>query len=285
MAKSAERADRGVKRRGTAFAIHAVLIACVVFTLFPLVLMVSAAFRTSQDVRTDPFALFTSFSLDNLIQAWTAGDFANHVRDSLLLSLPATGIVLVCSVLGGYTFARLPFRGRTMLFYIIMLGLMVPSFTYMIPMYFQLKDMMLLDTLPGAVLVLATGQIAFGVYFMRAFFSELPLELEQAARVDGCSEWKIFFRVMLPLGGAGAGALTVFTFLQTWNNFLIPLMFLPSGRFRPVTAGLYSLMGGRSTDIGPVAAGALITITPVLIVFLTLQRQVTQGFIAGAVKG
>jgi ABC-type glycerol-3-phosphate transport system permease component len=90
---------------------------------------------------------------------------------------------------------------------------------------------------------------------------------------------------MLPLGSSGAAALTVFTFLQMWNNFLVPLLYLPKGEYRPLTAGLYMFTGGRTTDIGPLAAGALITILPVVVLFITLQRQVTQGFIAGAVKG
>ena len=132
--------------------------------------------------------------------------------------------------MAGYAFARLPFRGRTFLFYLVVLGLLVPFFTFMIPLYFQLRSIGLLDTLPGAILVLASTGISFGTFFMRAFFAELPVELEQSARVDGASEWQIFTRVMLPLVGSGIGALTVFTFLANWNNFLIPLLYLPERR-------------------------------------------------------
>ena len=130
----------------------------------------------------------------------------------------------------------------------------------------------------------STG-ISFGTFFMRAFFSDLPEELEQAARIDGCSEWQIFTRVMLPLVTSGIGALAVFSFLSTWNNFLVPLLYLPGGDYRPLTAGLYNFMGGRSVEIGPLAAGCLITILPVIVLFVVLQKQVTAGFISGAVKG
>ncbi|WP_404445026.1 carbohydrate ABC transporter permease [Microbacterium marinum] len=264
---------------------HLVLIVLAVFTLIPVILVISTTLKTPQDVRVNPFGLFTSFSFQNLIDAWTIGRFSDYLVDSILLTVPSTLLVVVISTMAGYTFARLPFRGRTFLFYLVVLGLLVPFFTFMIPLYFQLRSIGLLDTLPGAILVLTSTGISFGTFFMRAFFAELPVEFEQSARVDGASEWQIFTRVMLPLVGSGIGALTVFTFLTNWNNFLIPLLYLPSGEYRPLTAGLYMFTGGRSLDIGPLAAGTLITILPVMVLFIVLQRQVTQGFISGAVKG
>ena len=264
---------------------HLVLVVLSVLMLFPLVLTVSTALKTPKDVKVNPFGLFSSFSLDNIVTAWTVGEFSSYLLNSFLLSVPSTLIVIVLSTMGGYAFARLPFPGRTFAFYMVVLGLLVPFFTYMIPLYFQLRSMGLLDTLLGANLVLASTGLSFGTFFMRAFFSDLPLELDQAARIDGASEWQIFTRVMLPLVTSGIGALAVFTFLQNWNNFLVPLLYIPSGSYRPLTTGLYLFLGGRSVDIGPLAAGALITILPVIVLFVSMQRQVTQGFLSGAVKG
>ena len=279
------RAGRSLRRPVRVGLTHLVLVAAAFLTLFPVLLLISTALKEPSDVKVNPFGLFTSFSWDNIVTAWTVGRFSDYIVDSCLLSIPSTILVLFCATLAGYTFARLRFPGRTAAFYVVSLGLLVPGFTYMIPLYFQLRSMGLLDTLTGAILVLTTGQLAFGTFFMRAFFAELPMELEQAARVDGASEWQIFLRIMLPLARSGAAALTVFTFLQMWNNFLVPLLYLPQGKYRPLTAGLYMFTGGRTTDIGPLAAGALITILPVVLIFIVLQRQVTQGFIAGAVKG
>ena len=275
----------GPRRTARSLGRHAVLIVLAALTLFPVVLVISTAFKTPADVRVDPFGLFTSFSWDNLVEAWTVGRFSDYLLNSILLSVPSTILVVAVSTMAGYAFARLPFPGRTVVFYTVILGLLVPFFTYMIPLYFQLRSMGLLDTLLGANLVLAATGISFGTFFMRAFFTDLPTELEQAARVDGCSEGQIFIRVMLPLVSSGMGALAVFTFLGNWNNFLVPLLYLPSGDYRPLTTGLYMFTGGRSLDIGPLAAGTLITIVPVIAVFLLLQRQVTEGFISGAVKG
>jgi ABC-type glycerol-3-phosphate transport system permease component len=264
---------------------HLLLVLLALLTLFPVALIVSTAFKTPEDVRLNPFGLFSSFSWTNLVDAWTVGRFSDYLLNSILLSVPSTVLVVAVSTMAGYAFARLPFPGRTFAFYAVVLGLLVPFFTYMIPLYFQLRSMGLLDTLLGANLVLASTGISFGTFFMRAFFSDLPSELEQAARVDGCSEGQIFLRVMLPLVTSGMGALAVFTFLGNWNNFLIPLLYLPSGDYRPLTTGLYMFTGGRSIDIGPLAAGTLITIVPVIALFVLLQRQVTEGFISGAIKG
>ena len=254
-------------------------------TLFPVVLVVSTTLKTSQDVRTNPFGLFSSFSLENLQTARTVGNFDNYLINSILLSAPSTVIVVVLSTMAGYAFARLPFPGRTVAFYVVVFGLLVPFFAYMVPLYFQMRSMGLLDSLIGVNLVLATTQLSFGAWFMRAFFSDLPAELEQAARMDGASEWQLFLRIMVPLVTSGMGALAVFTFLQQWNNFLVPLLYMPGGEYRPLTLGLYLFIGGRSVDIGPLAAGTLITILPVVVLYVVLQRQVTAGFLSGAVKG
>ncbi len=264
---------------------HVVLIALALLTLFPVVLTVSTTLKTEQDVKTNPFGLFSSFSTENLVTAWTVGNFDNYLLSSILLTVPSTLLVVVLATMAGYAFARLPFPGRTLAFYVVVFGLLVPFFAYMIPLYFQLRTMGLLDSLIGVNLVLASTQLSFGTWFMRAFFSDLPTELEQAARVDGASEWQIFARIMVPLVTSGMGALAVFTFLQNWNNFLVPLLYMPSGDYRPLTLGLYLFLGGRAVDIGPLAAGTLITILPVLVLFVVLQRQVTQGFLTGAVKG
>jgi ABC-type glycerol-3-phosphate transport system permease component len=286
----AERGSRAAapgrsRKRGIAIGRHVLLVVLGLFTVFPIVLVVSTTLKTDRDVTVNPFGLFSSFSFENIVAAWTVGRFSDYLLNSLLLTVPSTAIVIVVSTLAGYTFARLPFRGRSLLFYLVVLGLLVPFFTYMIPLYFQLRTMGLLDTLAGAVLVLASTGISFGTFFMRAFFSDLPVELEQAARIDGASEWQIFSRVMLPLVSSGIGALTVFTALSNWNNFLVPLLYLPGGSYRPLTAGLYMFTGGRTLDIGPLAAGTLITILPIVVLFVVLQKQVTEGFISGAVKG
>lgn len=282
---TAQQNTMSARRRASLLSKHALLVVLATLTLFPVVLTVSTALKTPQDVQANPFGFFSSFSTENIVTAWTVGSFSDYLLNSFLLSVPSTVLVVVLSTMAGFTFARLPFPGRTIVFYLVVLGLLVPFFTYMIPLYFQLRGIGLLNTLLGVNLVLASTGVAFGTFFMRAFFTDLPTELEQAARIDGASEWQIFIRIMVPLVSSGTGALAVFTFLQNWNNFLVPLLYLPGGEYRPLTTGLYLFLGGRSIDIGPLAAGTLITIVPVIVLFVLLQKQVTQGFLSGAVKG
>jgi ABC-type glycerol-3-phosphate transport system permease component len=169
---------------------HVLLIVLSLLTLFPIILTVSTALKTDRDVRVNPFGLFSSFSTGNIASAWTEGQFGDYVLNSFLLTVPSTLLVVVLSTMGGYTFARLPFPGRSVAFYLVVLGLLVPFFTYMIPLYFQLRGMGLLDSLLGTNLILASTGLSFGTFFMRAFFSDLPTELDQAARMDGASEWR-----------------------------------------------------------------------------------------------
>lgn len=278
-------ANSSPRRRAALAGRHALLAGLALAALFPVILVVSTALKTDADVRSNPFGLFSSFSLENLTTAWTVGGFSDYLLNSFLLAVPSTILVVILSTMAGYAFARLPFPGRSVMFYLVVLGLLVPFFAYMIPLYYELRSLQLLDTLVGTNLVLATTGLAFGVFFMRAFFLDLPTELEDAARIDGASEWQIFRKIMVPLASSGTGALAIFTFLQNWNNFLVPLLYIPGGEYRPLTTGLYLFLGGRSIDIGPLAAATLITILPVIALFIPLQKQVARGFLAGAVKG
>lgn len=262
------------------------LVAAAIVTLFPVLLLISTAFKTPRDVLVNPFGLFTSFTLENISLAWTTGRFSEYAINSLAITIPTTILTLVLSSFAGYAFARLPFPGRSKIYPLVLMGLFVPFFTYMIPLYFELRSIGLLNSLLGVILVITGVHLSFGTFFMRAFFAELPSELEQSARVDGCTEWQIFTRVMLPLVRSGMASLTVLMFLFSWNNLLVPLLYLPNGDWRPLTSALFLLAGGgRTTQIAPLAAGALISVVPVIVVFVLLQRHVVRGFLSGAVKG
>lgn len=264
---------------------HMVLIAYGLAALFPLVLLVSTSLRSQALVNSDPFGLFSSFTWSNFSTAWTAGNFSTYLVNSVLLTVPSTLLVVVLSTTAGYAYARLRFPFRTLLFYVTIFGLLVPFFAYMIPLYYQMRSMGLLNTLVGTDLVLASTGLALGTFFMRAFFIDLPVELEQAARIDNCAEWQVFWYVMFPFVRSGAAALGVFTFIQNWNNFLVPLLFLPNGNYRPVTLGLYVWETARIDNNGPVAAASIMTVLPVIGLFIFTQRHLIRGFSAGAVKG
>jgi raffinose/stachyose/melibiose transport system permease protein/N-acetylglucosamine transport system permease protein len=264
---------------------HAFLGLYGIAALFPIALVFSVAVKSRAQVASDPFSLFTSFSFDNLTAAWTNGHFSNYFLNSLLLTVPSTAISVAVCLLAGYAFARLRFPFRTFFFYLVLFALLVPFFAFMIPLFYEMRAIGLLNTVLGANLVIASGTVAVGTFFMRAFFSDLPDELEQAARLDGCSELQIFLRVMLPLVRSGMVGLVIYIFVQNWNNFLVPLIMFPNGSFLPLPTGLYAWSTSRINDYGAVAAAAVVAILPILVLFVIMQRQFTRGFIMGAVKG
>jgi len=193
--------------------------------------------------------------------------------------------VVACSTLAGYGFARLNLPGRRVWFYLILLGLMVPFQSYMIPLYFDLQAYGLLNNYLAVILPGIAAGLPFGIYFMQAFFRSLPAEMSDAARVDGCSEFRVFWHIVLPLTAPGISSLTIFQALWTWNSFLMPLIFLNDEAHRTLPMGLMFFQSRYTSNYALISAGVLITSFPIIVVYLLLQRRFVQGLAAGALKG
>jgi ABC-type glycerol-3-phosphate transport system permease component len=254
--------------------------------LYPLLLIVSTAVKDPLDVTANPFALFSSVNLVNFVDAWTLGGFGGYFWNTLII----TGFTLLgtiaLSVLAGYALARLYFPGRNLIFFIFLTGLMFPFFAVMIPLFYELRETGLLGTKLGVILVLIAGASGYGlpigVFLMRSFYMDLPEDLANAARVDGASEFGVFWRIMLPLSGPGVAVLSVLVFFQTWNVFVVPLLYLPDERV--LATGLYLFASGRTQEYELTAAGSLIMVLPVVLFFLAFQRLFVRGLTAGALK-
>ena len=255
---------------------------------YPLLLIVSTAVKDPLDVTADPFALFSSVNPVNFLDAWTLGGFGGYFwNTAVITALTLIGTVAL-SVLAGYALARLYLPGRSIVFFVFIMGLMFPFFSVMIPLFYELRDIGLLGSKLGIALVLIAGAGGFGlpigVFLMRSFYMELPEELADAARVEGCTEWQVFRYVMLPLSGPGVAVLTVLVFFQTWNVFVVPLLYLPGAENQTLATGLYLFSSGRTTEYELTAAGSLIMVVPVVIVFLLFQRLFVRGLTSGALK-
>ena len=278
-----------VKNIGAAAFKYAILILFAVITLYPLLLVVSTALKDPTDITTDPFALFTSLDVGTLGDAWTLGGFGGYAFNTVYITLPTVAGVIVLSTLAGYALARFEFPMRNLVFFTFMLGLMIPFTSVMIPLFYLLRDLQLLGSLWAVILPGVAGSAGFGVplgvFLMRSFYQDLPGELAEAARVDGATEFQVFRRVMLPLSAPGVAVLGVLVFFQTWNQFLMPLLFLPGEENRPLSTGLYIFASGRTQEYELIAAGSIIMIVPVVIIFVIFQRQFVKGITAGALKG
>jgi ABC-type glycerol-3-phosphate transport system permease component len=263
---------------------HVVLVGFALLALYPIFVTYMTALRPSAETMRDPFGLPSSLHLDNIATAWTRGRFAAYLVNSIIITVPSVIGVLVLSCLAGYGISRFRFRGRKIMFYIILLGLTVPFQSVMIPLYYQLLAMGLLGSYLAVILPGIAFGLPFGIFLMQAFFEDLPNELADAARVDGCSEFRIFLSVMLPLARPAVATLVVFQFMRTWNEFLMPLLFLQNDAMRPLPLGLMFFQGAYTRDISLIAAGVAISSLPVIIVYVLFHRQFVKGLTAGAVK-
>jgi raffinose/stachyose/melibiose transport system permease protein len=193
--------------------------------------------------------------------------------------------VVALSLLAGYALARFQFPGNNIIFFIFIVGLMVPFVSVMIPLFYELKSLGLLGTkaavIPPAIAGAHGFGVPLGVFLMRSFYMDLPEELADAARVEGASEFQVFSRIMLPLSTPGVAVLAVLVFFQTWNNFLLPLVYLQGSENQMLASGLYLFAGGRTGEYELAAAASLIMTVPVVI----FQKDFIRGLTAGALKG
>lgn len=273
-------------RRGIArLPIYVVLLALVLFAVVPLLITWVSAFKTSQQIILDPFGMPDPWTLDNLGRAWTVGRLGVYFWNSVIISVLAVGGVVVVSSMAGYALARLRFPGRRLVMLLFLTGLTIPIAAILIPLYLTMRDFRLLDSHWSVVVAhVAIGAPIF-TFVMRGFFRALPRELEDAARVDGCSEPRVFLSVMLPLARPGVLTVALLEFLWSWNSLLLPLVFLTRDELRTLPVGLLFFQGRASVDWGGLSAGVMIIALPIVILFIIFQRPFVRGLTGGAVKG
>ncbi len=277
-------AARSLSARAGTWGRHAVLVLFAVLSFYPILVMWLTALRPRNEALSNPFGLPSSIYLDNLTTAWTKGRFAAYFLNSVIITVPSVIGVVALSALAGYGIARFRFTGRMLIFYLILLGLTVPFQSVMIPLYYQLLAMGLLGNYLAVILPSIAFGLPFGVFLMQSFFEDMPKELHEAGRADGCGEWRIFWSIMLPLAKPALSTLVVFQFMRSWNEFLMPLLYLQAEELRPIPLGLMFFQGAYNRDIGLIAAGVSLATIPVILVYLLFQRQFVRGLTAGAVK-
>ncbi len=261
------------------------LIALLIFAVAPLALAWFAALKSDQQLLTNPWGPPWPPTLDNLTEAWTVGRFSVYFQNSLIISIAdVIGMVIIASM-AGYAFARLTFPGQRIILYTLLIGLTIPVAAIIIPLYLTMRDFHLLNTY-GSVIVADIALAApIFVFIMRAFFKDLPRELDDAARIDGANEWQIFWQVMLPLAKPGILTVALLEFLWSWNDLLLPLVFLVTDELRTLPVGMLFFQGRFTIDYGLMSAGVLILSLPVTVLFLIFQRDFVRGLASGALKG
>jgi raffinose/stachyose/melibiose transport system permease protein len=223
--------------------------------------------------------------LDNFATAFEDASFGTYLRSSVIVTAAVVAISTLLSILAGYAFGLMRFRGSQALFYLFLLGLMVPLEATIVPLYYDLRDLGLTNTYWALILPQAGVSVAFGTFWMRAFFRSVPRSLVEAARLDGSSSWTTLWRVVLPLGRPAVLTMVVLVTMWTWNEFLLALVMVSEEGLRTAPLGLAFFQGRNATDFQLLAAGSVIVATPVVVLYLLLQRHFIRGMLSGAVKG
>lgn len=222
---------------------------------------------------------------DNYREAWTKGNLGRYLFNSLLYTTLTVLFTLLFASLAAYAFSRIPFPGRTFFYYGFVGSMMIPIPGAFIPLFLLLQSLGLADTRLGLLLPYVNSGLALAIFILKSFFDELPKELEEAALIDGAGPFRIFWTVMLPLAKPAMVTVTVFTALNTWNEFVLALILINDADYMPIQAGLKNFMGPYSADLHVLMAGLTLATVPILAVYMALQRHIIGGLVAGAVKG
>ncbi len=251
----------------------------------PLLLALVSSFKSTAEIMNAPFGLPEHWSLSNFAQVLGEGNFGTYFLNSVLVTLGSEVLILGFSAMAGYALGRYRFRLNDALYTLILMGLMIPSKLLLVPLFLQLKQMGLLDSLWGLILVYAAGGIPAGVFIMTGFFRALPQALESAARIDGASEWTLFHRIMLPLVRPQLAIVAIYTAIPIWNDFLLPIVFISSPERKTLPQGLSVFFGEHAVNMGALFAGLTVSALPLVLLYLVLSEQFIKGLTAGAVKG
>lgn len=290
--RDARRSDSAPQARARFRPFHinyyAVLGSFGVFSVAAFGWILNQSLKTNQEfIGTGPFALASDPQWANFRTAWFNADISTYFFNSVIVTAVATILGVLVSAIAAYPLSRIEFRFRQPIILLFLVGLMIPWMVTFIPLYSVLNTIGLLNTRTGIILVYATYNIPFNLFVLIGFMRTLPLELEEAAAIDGASATRTFLSVILPLSRAGIASVVVINILNNWNEFFYAYLFLTSNNRLTIPVGLFRL--GQAADYGTnwvtLFAGILITVIPILVAFAFLQRQFAQGLTAGALKG
>nr|WP_315914108.1 carbohydrate ABC transporter permease [Arthrobacter sp. lap29] len=265
---------------------HTMLALWSLLVLVPLGWTLLSSFKTTSEIFASPFSLPAVWKFENYINAWNTAGIGTYFFNTVIVVGFALVIVMALGAMCAYVLARYVFPGSRAVYYLMLAGLTFPIFLAIVPLFFILQNLGLLNTLPGLIIVYVAFALPFTVFFLFSFFKALPHEIAEAAQIDGAGEWRTFFQVMLPMAKPGMASVAIFNFLGLWNQYLIPVAINTKAENYVLSQGIARYAGqmGYSVDFGALFAAAIIVIVPVLIMYVLFQRQLQGSVSAGTMK-
>lgn len=265
---------------------HILLIIWAAIVVLPLLWTLLTSFKTTSEIFSSPFGLPKTLQWVNFKNAWITAGIGDYFLNTILVVFSALILVMVFGAMSAYVLARFKFHGNRLIYVLFLAGNTFPIFLAVVPLFFTLKNMHLLNTMQGLIITYVAFALPFTVFFLYAFFKTLPYEIYEAAQIDGAGEWTTFFRVMLPMAKPGLASVAIFNFLGLWNQYLIPVALNTNTDNYVLSQGLaaFAARTNYEVDYGALFASVVVTILPVLIVYIIFQRQLQGSVSQGTMK-
>jgi ABC-type glycerol-3-phosphate transport system permease component len=263
------------------------VVAYSVFSAGPYVWTAMMSLRTTDEIYRSHYGLPIPAHWEKYHRAWTEFGYATYFRNSAIVTVAAVALVTVLGAMAAFVFARrrYAFPGREPLFLLIFLSVMFPPQIMLLALFQILVQYKLFNTLTGLILVYVVTELPLTIYLLRAFFAQIPSELEEAARIDGCGDWRMFWRVMLPIALPAVATTVILNFIYFWNEFLYAVVFITQQHRRTLPLAIQFLVSDQYFDIAMLATGLMISTLPVLVLYVFLSDWFVRGMTAGAIKG
>lgn len=265
--------------------IFALTLLIAVLFFFPIFFNIMSAFKSNAEIMKDALAFPTTLYLESFKYLLTETDYPKAIQNSLILTLVSIVFQVLFIPMAGYAIQRRNARWTRFVFLYFLAGMMIPFQAYMIPLFKELKLLGLYGSLAGPIMIYVAGSVGFGSLLYSSFVKGIPAEIEEAAEIDGCSRVRIFWNIVFPLLGPVTASMVVLNGLGIWNDFLMPMLVLPSGEPKTMVVEIYRYIGEFSSRWDMIFAGTTMSVVPILIVFIFLQKYFVKGIAAGATKG
>lgn len=265
--------------------LHIFLLAVTISCLFPIFWMVRSSLMTNQTIFVDHSFFPGQLNWQNYAEAWVKGNFGVYFLNSVIYTVSVvTGIVVVSSM-AAFAFSRLYFPGRDLIFYIFVAAMMIPLPGSFVPLFVMMNKLQLVNTRIGYILCMINVGLSLSILLLKTFFDKMPSDLEDAARIDGCNRWQIWWHVALPLARPALAVIVIYNSLNVWNEFILANLLLNDKGLMPLQTGLMAFNGAFQVDYPVLMAGLTMTAIPIVVVYLMMQKHIVKGLSSGAVVG
>ncbi len=262
-----------------------ILLGYAAIVVYPLLIMLASSLKTTGEIFENPLGLIPeTIRWSNYIDAWNQANFGTYFRNSIFVGVVSVALILFFGSMAAYVLARFSFPGNRAIYLLFIAGFMIPVRLAIVPLFVMMRDLSLLDTLWSLIVVYIAAGMPFTIFLMVNFFRHIPRDLEDAAILDGAGPFQIYYQIMVPLVRPALATVGLFHFLNVWNDFFIPLIFIRSEDLRTVPLGISTFFGEYSNDWALLFAALSISIMPVIVAYLLASRQFIAGLTSGAIK-